>query len=56
MGYRKGYYKKDGTYVQGHYTSTKSKKNNKNSKSGCYILLLFMVVFIDIANILIELI
>lgn len=24
MGYIKGYFKKDGTYVQGHFTNTKS--------------------------------
>ncbi|RUT71338.1 hypothetical protein D0817_05535 [Flavobacterium cupreum] len=39
MGYRKGYYKKDGTYVQGHYANNRSKSfSNKNN--GCLVLLL----------------
>lgn len=39
MGYRKGYYRKDGTYVQGHYANNKSKSfSNKNN--GCLVLLL----------------
>ncbi len=34
MGYRSGYFKKDGTYVQGHFLkSRKNKKNSKNKKS-----------------------
>ncbi|MCV9930435.1 excalibur calcium-binding domain-containing protein [Flavobacterium sp. LS1R49] len=39
MGYRKGYYKKNGTYVQGHFANTRSKSfSNKNN--GCSVLLL----------------
>ena len=41
MGYRRGYYKKDGTYVQGHYTKSRSKmSSNKKSNKGCSLLLL----------------
>ena len=44
MAYRKGYYKKNGTYVQGHFTKTKTKSfSNKNN--GCSILLLMIVLF-----------
>jgi hypothetical protein len=44
MGYRKAYYKKDGTYVQGHFTRTKTKSfSNKNN--GCSVLLLTIVLF-----------
>lgn len=38
MGYRKSYYRKDGTYVQGHFTNTRSTYTNKNK--GCMLLLL----------------
>jgi len=44
MAYRKAYFKKDGTYVQGHYTSTRSKSfSNKNN--GCLLLLVLAVTF-----------
>lgn len=39
MGYRKGYYRKDGTYVQGHFTNTRS-KSYSNKNKGCMLLLL----------------
>lgn len=43
MGYRKGYFKKDGTYVQGHFANNRSKSfSNKNN--GC--LLLFMALLL----------
>lgn len=35
MGYRKGYYRKDGTYVQGHYTSNSTSKPKAKPKKGC---------------------
>ena len=41
MAYRKGYFRKDGTYVQGHFTNHRSKGN------GCMLLLapiLFVIV------------
>ncbi|WP_166924063.1 excalibur calcium-binding domain-containing protein [Flavobacterium poyangense] len=42
MGYRKGYFKKDGTYVQGHFANKRSKTfSNKNN--GC---LLFFVALL----------
>lgn len=54
MGYRKGYYKKDGTYVQGHFVnkSVKRKKSRKNGKIGCLgsILLLITTVIISCTN------
>ena len=44
MGYRKGYYKKDGTYVQGYYTSTKPRSfSNKNNK-GCIGIFLALTI------------
>jgi len=47
MGYRKGYYRKDGTYVQGHYANNRSKFSNKNN--GCMFLIL---AFIAISSII----
>ncbi|WP_158549418.1 hypothetical protein [Flavobacterium sp. MEB061] len=40
MGYRKGYYRKDGTYVQGHFTNTRS-RSYSNKNSGCLLLFAF---------------
>ncbi|TMM28661.1 hypothetical protein FDT66_13745 [Polaribacter aestuariivivens] len=40
MSYRRGYHKKDGTYVQGHFVSKKNKKSNKPKKQnnlGCFL-------------------
>ncbi|CAM3455019.1 excalibur calcium-binding domain-containing protein [Flavobacterium chungbukense] len=49
MGYRKGYYRKDGTYVQGHYTNNRSKYySNKNN--GCVILTLLFIAFTTIIS------
>lgn len=44
MGYRQGYYKKDGTYVQGHFYSSSRKRphSDKKSKKGCTIILLLI--------------
>jgi zona occludens toxin (predicted ATPase) len=44
MGYRRGYYRKDGTYVQGHFANNRSKSLSKNNK-GCMLLILFFSVF-----------
>ena len=47
MSYRKGYYKKDGTYVQGHFVNKnlKSKKSKNNNKVGCLgFIFLFMTI------------
>lgn len=45
MAYRKGYYKKDGTYVQGHYTKSAPKFSNNKKSKGCanIILILFFL-------------
>lgn len=48
MGYRKGYYRKDGTYVQGHYTSKTSSKQKVKSKKGCSLLMLALVSILGI--------
>lgn len=44
MGYRKGYYKKDGTYVQPHFTNTRSKSYSSKNK-GCLLLILLTMTF-----------
>ena len=48
MSYRRGYYRKDGTYVQGHFVSSKSKrktvKSNKNK--GCTTAILISLFFV----------
>ena len=48
MGYRKGYYRKDGTYVQGHYTSNPTSKPKAKSKKGCSLLILLLVTILSI--------
>ena len=48
MGYRKGYYRKDGTYVQGHYTSKTRSKQKVKSKKGCFLLMLALVSILGI--------
>ena len=50
MGYRKGYYKKDGTYVQGHYVNSTNKKSYyRKSKNGCFSTLLLIVLIVLIS-------
>ena len=43
MGYRRGYYKKDGTYVQGHFTKTRTKSYNYRGEKGCVGILLVLM-------------
>ena len=43
MGYRKGYYRKDGTYVQGHYANNRSKSFSRKNSNGCSVLLIVML-------------
>lgn len=48
MGYRRGYYKKDGTYVQGHFVSKDhgGKRRKITNKKGCLgVFLLLLVTF-----------
>lgn len=44
MQYRRGYHKKDGTYVQGHYVKSKTKEIKE--KRGCLGLLGFLVFMV----------
>ncbi|MDA6072301.1 excalibur calcium-binding domain-containing protein [Flavobacterium sp. AC] len=44
MGYRKGYFKKDGTYVQPHFTKTRT-KSYSNKNSGCILIMLITMTF-----------
>lgn len=48
MSYRSGYYKKDGTYVQGHYVNSKThlKQSNNKKNIGCFSIFLLMLIFI----------
>jgi len=55
MAYRKGYYKKDGTYVQGHYIKPKSKFSNNKKNMGC-INMLLILFFLCLSTYLINLI
>ncbi|MEO4004955.1 MULTISPECIES: hypothetical protein [unclassified Flavobacterium] len=46
MAYRKGYFKKDGTYVQGHFTN--HHRRSYKGGNGCMILIvpaLLMLLF-----------
>lgn len=49
MGYRRGYYRKDGTYVQGHYANNRSKSFSGKNNNGCMILIL---VFMTLSTII----
>jgi len=51
MGYRRGYYKKDGTYVQGHYTKTRIKSDKNNKNKGCARVLISLFVILILINI-----
>lgn len=44
MAYRKGYFKKSGTYVQPHFTKTRS-KSYSGMNSGCLLLMLITMTF-----------
>lgn len=46
MGYRKGYFKKDGTYVEGHFTNQRSKGFSSKKGNGCLLLLLPIIFLI----------
>jgi hypothetical protein len=50
MGYRKGYYRKDGTYVQGHYANNRSKSFSNKNNNGCVILILLFTAFSSILS------
>lgn len=39
MGYRKAYYRKDGTYVSDSFDNRRSRKSKPNNK-GCVVLIL----------------
>ncbi|MEC3965249.1 excalibur calcium-binding domain-containing protein [Flagellimonas halotolerans] len=51
MGYRKGYYKKDGTYVQGHFVSKRSKSlKSNNYKGGCMgLMMIFIILLVSVS-------
>lgn len=43
MGYRKGYYKKDGTYVQPHFVNNRSKFYSQKNNTGCMLLIVLLI-------------
>lgn len=51
MSYRKGYYKKDGTYVQGHFVNknTKRKKSKSKNNVGCLLFIFLLMTGITIS-------
>ncbi|WP_394773455.1 calcium-binding protein [Flavobacterium sp.] len=49
MGYRKSYYRKDGTYVQGHFTNTRSRSYSNKNKGCMLIVLLAMTLGLGIS-------
>lgn len=54
MAYRKGYFRKDGTYVQGHFTNHGSKRNFPKKGKGCMLIFFIPIIFlIVIATLLI---
>ena len=50
MGYRKGYFRKDGTYVNGHFTRTRSKMKYNNNNKGCLIIFVLFIPFVFILS------
>lgn len=47
MGYRRGYYKKDGTYVQGHFVKKRARSfKSKNGKGGCLGLIMLLAMLL----------
>ena len=51
MSYRRGYYKKDGTYVQGHFVKSRSKRTSKKRKGkGCLVLCFLWVFIVSIVS------
>lgn len=50
MGYRRGYYRKDGTYVQGHYANNRSRFFSNKNNNGCVILILVFAAFTSILS------
>ncbi|WP_157676831.1 hypothetical protein [Chryseobacterium sp. T16E-39] len=47
MGYyRKGHYKKDGTWVSGHYVSKYSKKSFQKGGNGCAVIFFWGMISI----------
>ncbi|MGO4773662.1 excalibur calcium-binding domain-containing protein [Flavobacterium sp. W22_SRS_FK3] len=50
MGYRKGYCRKDGTYVQGHYANNRSKSFSTKNNNGCVILILVITTISSIIS------
>jgi hypothetical protein len=48
MGYRRGYYRKDGTYVQGHFANNRSKSFSGKNKNGCAILIFLFIALSSI--------
>lgn len=45
MAYRKGYFKKDGTYVQGHFTNHRKKGFAPKKGNGCLLLIIIVITF-----------
>ncbi|UUC44386.1 hypothetical protein [Flavobacterium cerinum] len=38
MAYRRSYYRKDGTYVQGHFTNHRSRGGSPKKGNGLYLI------------------
>lgn len=51
MGYRRGYYKKDGTYVQGHFVNKRTRGfKSKSGKGGCLgLIMLFLMLTLSLS-------
>ena len=50
MGYRRGYYRKDGTYVEGHFVNSRGGGGRKNS--GCVLNLILLIAVTSILSLI----
>ena len=50
MAYRKGYYRKDGTYVEGHFVNSGGGRSRKNS--GCVLSLMLLIAVTSILTLM----
>lgn len=49
MGYKKGYYRKDGTYVNGYFTNSNSKRGTSKNNNGCLVIIMIVALVLTIS-------
>jgi len=51
MGYRNSYFRKDGTFVQGHFTRNRSRRSTPKKGNGSLLILVIIVLIIMYSSI-----